>query len=173
MDVMATLAHNARDSRLALFLGLANWFIFVDHIPHNLVSWITLRNYGFSGAADVFVFISGYTAAIVYGRIMLERGVVVGATRVLRRAWQLYAAWIVLFAIYVVAIGDVATRFAAPDILYEFNFAGLVEEPVRTVAHGLIMQSKALNLDVLQLYVLLMACFPLALWAMLRGPGLT
>jgi hypothetical protein len=77
-----------------------------------------------------------------------------------------------LFAIYVVAIGDVAARYAAPDIIYEFNVAGLVEEPVRTVAHGLFLQSKALNLDVLQLYVTLMACFPLVLWAMLRKPGL-
>jgi hypothetical protein len=172
MDIKAVLAQNARDPRLALFLGLANWFIFLDHIPHNMVSWITLRNYGFSGAADVFIFISGYSAASVYANIMLERGVVVGATRVLRRAWQLYAAYVVLFAIYVVAIGDVAVRYAAPDIIYEFKVAGLVEEPVRTVAHGLLLQSKALNLDVLQLYVLLMACFPLVLWTMLRQPGL-
>jgi hypothetical protein len=172
MDIKAVLAPNARDARLDLFLGMANWFIFLDHIPHNTVSWITLRNYGFSGAADVFIFISGYTAAIVYANIILERGVVVGVTRVLRRAWQLYAAYVVLFAIYVVAIGDVAARYAAPDIIYEFNVAGLVEEPVRTVAHGLLLQSKALNLDVLQLYVMLMACFPLVLWTMLRKPML-
>ena len=104
---------------------------------------------------------------------MLERGVIVGATRVLRRAWQLYAAYVVLLALYVVTIGDVATRYAAPDIIYEFNIPGLLDEPVRTVAHGLLLQSRALNLDVLQLYVLLMACFPVVLWMMLRKPGLT
>ncbi len=173
MDTKANLAHSARDPRLDLFLGLANWSIFLDHIPNNMVSWITLRNYGFSGAVDVFIFISGYTAAISYGKIMLERGSIVGSTRVLRRAWQLYAAFIVLFAIYVVSIGDVATRYAAPDIIYEFNIAGLVEEPVRTVAHALLLQTKALNLDVLQLLVLLTACFPLVLWMLLRKPGLT
>ena len=172
MDIKAVLARTARDTRLDLFLGLANWFIFLDHIPHNMVNWITLRNYGFSGAADVFIFISGYTAAMVYANIMLERGVVVGATRVLRRAWQLYAAYVVLFAVYIVAVGDVAARYAAPDIIHEFNLAGLVEEPVLTVGHGLLLQSRALNLDVLQLYVLLMACFPLVLWTMLRKPGL-
>jgi hypothetical protein len=173
MDTKAFLARNARDTRLDLFLGIANWFIFLDHIPKNMVNWITLRNYGFSGAADVFVFIAGYTAALVYAKIMLERGVIVGATRVLRRAWQLYAAYVVLLAIYVVIIGDVATRYAAPDIIYEFNIAGLLEEPVRTVAHGLLLQSTALNLDALQLYVMLMAWFPPVLWMLLRKPDLT
>jgi hypothetical protein len=173
METDTTLAHNARDTRLDLFLGMANWFIFLDHIPNNMVNWITLRNYGFSGAVDVFIFISGYTAAILYARIMLERGTIVGATRVLRRAWQLYAAFIVLFAIYVVSIGDVATRYAAPDIIYQFNLASLLDEPVRTVAHGLLLQTKALNLDVLELLVLLTACFPAVLWMLLRKPGLT
>jgi hypothetical protein len=173
MNANTALVRHARDTRLYLFLGLANWFIFLDHIPNNMVSWITLRNFGFSGAADLFVFISGYTAAMAYAPIMLERGTIVGGTRVLRRAWQLYAAFIVLFAIYAVSIGDVATRYAAPDILYEFNIAGLLDEPVHTVAHGLLLQSKALNLDLLQLLVLLMACFPAVLWLMLPAPGFT
>src|SRR5579863_8869406 len=171
METNATFAQNARDSRLNLFLGMANWFIFLDHIPNNMVNWITLRNYGFSGAVDLFIFISGCTAAMFYAKIMLERGTIVGATRVLRRAWQLYAAFIVLFAIYVVSIGDAATRYAAPDIIYEFNVSGLLEEPVRTVAHGLLLQSKALNLDVLQLLVVLTAGFPFVLWLLLRAPS--
>jgi hypothetical protein len=173
MDIHATLARRSRDARLYLFLGLANWFIFLDHVPNNLVSWITQRNFGFSGAAEVFVFISGYAAALTYAQITLERGAIVGATRVFRRAWQLYAAFIVLYAVYVVLIGDIATRYAAPGIIYEFNMAEFLDEPIRTVAHGLLLQSKALNLDLLQLYVVLMASFPLVLWLMLRTPNLT
>jgi hypothetical protein len=173
MTGTSALVRHARDTRLYLFLGLANWFIFLDHIPNNMVSWITLRNFGFSGSADVFVFISGYAAALAFAPIMLQRGTIVGATRVLRRTWQLYAAFIVLFAIYAVSIGDVATRYAAPDIIYEFNIAGLLEEPVRTVANGLLLQSRALNLDLLQLCVALTACFPVVLWLMLRAPDFT
>jgi hypothetical protein len=173
MDIKALLAANKRDTRLALFLGIANWFIFLDHIPDNVANWITLRNYGFSGAADAFIFISGYIAATVYASMMLERGFIVGATRLFKRVWQLYAAYVVLFIIYIVTIGDAATRYAAPDIIYEFNVAGLVDHPIRTVGHGLLLQSKARNLDALQLYIMLMAFFPPVLWLMLRKPGLT
>ena len=173
MNAITALARHARDTRLYLFLGLANWFIFLDHIPNNLVSSITLRNFGFSGAAELFVFIIGYSAALTYAPIMLERGSIVGATRVFRRAWQLYAAFIVLFAIYAVSIGDIATRYAAPDIVYEFNVVALLDDPVRTITHGLLLQSRAANLDVLQLSVLLMACFPAVLWLMLRVPNFT
>ncbi|NEU96186.1 type II asparaginase [Bradyrhizobium sp. UFLA 03-164] len=39
--------------------GFANWAIYRDHIPNNAVNWITQKNFGFSDAADLFVFISG------------------------------------------------------------------------------------------------------------------
>ena len=173
MDIQANLTTNSHDTRLHLFLGIANWFIFLDHIPHNVVNWITARNYGFSGAADVFIFISGYTAAIVYARMMLERGFIVAGTRIMHRVWQLYGAYVVLFVIYAVSIGSVAAQYADPDIFNEFNVAGLIDHPVRTLGHGLALQSRLLNLDVLQLYTTLMALFPPVLWIMLRWPVLT
>lgn len=104
----AELAARDRDLRLCLLLGIAAWFLFLDHVPHNAVSLLTMRNFGFSGATDLFVFIGGYTAAILYGRMMLERGFVVTATRIFKRLWQLYAAYVVLFVIYIELIGYVA-----------------------------------------------------------------
>ena len=61
MEIHAHLPEKGRDLRLDLFRGIANWAIYLDHIPDNIVNWITTRNYGFSDAADLFVFISGYT----------------------------------------------------------------------------------------------------------------
>src|ERR1700749_787842 len=37
-----------RELRLDLFRGLALWLIFIDHLPPNVLTWLTLRNYGFS-----------------------------------------------------------------------------------------------------------------------------
>src|SRR5258705_5357303 len=72
-----------RELRLDLFRGMALWLIFIDHLPPNLLTWLTIRNYGFSDATEIFIFISGYTAAFVYGRAMLEAGVVVATARIL------------------------------------------------------------------------------------------
>jgi hypothetical protein len=170
MDIRPIFAAHIHDVRIDLFRGLANWFIFLDHIPNDVLNNITVRNFGFSGAADMFIFIAGYATSVVYGKIMLERGYIVGATRVLKRAWHLYAAYIVLFVIYLVAVTSVAARYAAPDIIYEFNVIGVVDHPIRTLAHGLLLQAKPLNLDILQMYIILTAFFPLVLGIMLRMP---
>src|SRR5437868_1156171 len=172
-SMKAELAARDGDLRLCLLLGIAAWFLFVDHVPHNAVSLLTLRNFGFSGATDLFVFVGGYTAAIFYGKMMLERGLIVTATRVFKRLWQLYAAYVVLFVIYIDLIGYVARKSAAPAIIGEFNVTGIVDHTVRTLLYGLLLQAKPLNLDVLQLFIVLMAFFPIVLLGMLHRPNLT
>ncbi len=173
MKIEASLPEKGRDLRLDLFRGVANWAIFLDHIPDNVVNWVTTRNYGFSDAADLFVFISGYTASFVYARMMLERGFIVGATRLTKRVWQLYVAHIILFVIYIVSIGYVAQRYSDPEIINEFNVAGLVDSAVETLRQGLLLKFKPVNLDVLPLYIVLMGLFPPVLWFMLRKPNWT
>jgi hypothetical protein len=167
------LTMRTRDLRVDLVRGIANWSIFVDHIPHNAVNLLTLRNFGFSGATDLFVFVGGYAAALLYGQMAEERGFLITATRILKRVWQLYAAYIVLFVIYIDVIGQVAAKYAAPDIIDEYNVTGIVDHPVRVLAHGLLLQAKPLNLDTLQLVFPLLAALPLILAGMLRWPKLT
>ena len=40
---MPPIAPAGRDLRLDLFRGLALWLIFLDHIPSNIVNWITIQ----------------------------------------------------------------------------------------------------------------------------------
>jgi hypothetical protein len=173
MKIEAILPPKERDLRLDLFRGIANWAIFLNHIPNNAVNWVTTRNYGFSDGADLFVFISGYTAAIVYGRMMRDHGFVIAATRLSKKVWQLYVAHVMLLVIYVAAVGYVALRFQYDNILHEFNVATLVHSPIETLIEGLLLRFKPYNLDVLPLYIVLLALFPFVLWIMLRRPGLT
>jgi len=164
----APVVTTGRDLRLDLFRGLALWLIFLDHIPSNLVAWATIRNYGFSDATEIFVFVSGYTAAFVYGREMNERGFVVAGAHILRRAWQIYVAHVFLFAIYLAEISYVATSFENPLYAEEMNILDFLKQPDVTIVQALLLKFKPSNMDVLPLYIILLLLFPPILWLLLR-----
>jgi hypothetical protein len=105
--------------------------------------------------------------------MMIERGFIVGATRLTKRVWQLYVAHVILFVIYIVAISYLARRFMDSDLINEFNVAGLVDHATETLGQGLLLKFKPVNLDVLPLYIVLMGVFPPILWFMLRQPDVT
>jgi len=158
-----------RDLRLDLFRGLALWLIFLDHVPNNIVSWLTIRNYGFSDATEIFIFISGYTAAFVYGRAMLQRGFVIAGARILKRAWQIYVAHIFLLAIYIAEISYVASSFENPLYVEEMNAVNFLRQPEITIIQALLLKFKPVNMDVLPLYIMLLLLFPAILWVFLRS----
>ena len=173
MRICANFPLAGRDVRLDLFRGLANWAIFLDHIPHEVLSWITVKNYGFSDAADLFVFISGYTAALVFGRVMIERRYAAAASRLAKRAFELYAAHIVVVVIYIGIIASVSREFHDPDDLNQFNVAVFMNMPFREFIQALALRYKPVNLDVLPLYILLLGAFAPALRLMVRKPNWT
>src|SRR5436189_1392966 len=155
-----------RELRLDLFRGMALWLIFVDHLPANILTWFTIRNYGFSDATEIFIFISGYTAAFVYGRAMLEAGTVVATARILRRVWQIYVAHVFLFTIFLAEISYVATSFENPLYSEEMGIMDFLKQPDVTIIQALILRFRPVNMDVLPLYIVLMLFLPLILWLM-------
>ena len=163
-------AATQRDLRLDLFRGLALWLIFLDHIPSNIVSWVTIRNYGFSDATEIFIFISGYTAAFVYGRAMRERGfLIVAGARILKRAWQIYVAHIFLFAIYHGRDRLRRASFENPLYAEEMGILDFLKQPDVTIIQALLLKFKPVNMDVLPLYIVLLLLFPPILWLLLRS----
>ena len=167
---MSPTVPTQRDLRLDLFRGIALWLIFLDHIPSNIVNWFTIRNYGFSDAAEAFVFISGYTAAFVYGRAMRERGFLLASLRILRRVWQLYTAQIFLFIIFIAQIAYVARTFDNPLFAEEMGIIEFLREPQVALVQGLLLTFKPVNMDILPVYIVLLLCFPPVLWLLLRRP---
>src|SRR5580693_9482358 len=161
-----------RDLRLDLFRGVALWGIFLDHIPENVVNWFTIRNYGFSDATEIFIFVSGYTAAFVYGKEMRERGFIIAGAHILRRAWQIYVAHVFLFTIFLAEISYVATSFENPLYAEEMNILDFLKQPDVTIVQALLLKFKPVNMDVLPLYIVLLLLFPPILWLLLRRPTL-
>jgi hypothetical protein len=167
---MKAISPAGRDLRLDFFRGLSLWFIFLNHIPSNTVSWITNRNFGFSDAAEIFVFISGYTAAFVYGRVMLERGFIVASARILKRVWQLYVAFVFLSVIYIAQTAYVAHRFDNPLYADEMVVLHFLQRPEIILAEVLRLRFLLANVNILPLYIILMLLFPITLWLTLRAP---
>jgi hypothetical protein len=162
-----------RDLRLDLFRGVALVFIFLNHIPNNVVSWISNRNYGFCDATEIFVFISGYSAALAYGGAMRRAGFPAAAARILKRCWQVYVAQILLFVIFTAHIAWVAERYANPMYAEEMLIVSFLDEPHIVLAQALLLKFNPANMDVLPLYVILLLGFPPVLKALLVRPHAT
>src|SRR5215831_848335 len=152
---IALPAVGERELRLDLFRGLALWLIFIDHLPPSLLTWLTIRNYGFSDATEIFIFISGYTAAFVYGRALLESGFVVATARILRRAWQIYVAHVFLFTIFLAEISYVATSFENPLYSEEMGIMDFLKQPDVAIIQALLLRFRPANMDVLPLYIVM------------------
>jgi hypothetical protein len=158
-----------RDLRIDACRGIALWCIFLDHVPNNVGSWLTLRNYGFSDAAEVFMFVSGVTCALAYGRARQREGWSGVISRSLRRGWEIYAAFLLLMFACAIMV-YLAGRDHLAD---ESNTRILLEQPGATFAHAAILQYRPVNTDVLPIFVLLHLLFAPLLWLLLRAPNLT
>jgi hypothetical protein len=155
---------NERELRIDLFRGLALWLIFIDHLSPDLLSWFTIRTYGFSDAAEIFIFISGYTAAMVYGRSMFESGFVVATARIMRRVWQIYLAHVFLFTVLLAEIYFLSTRVESTFYPEEMGIVEFFKQPGEALVQALVLRFRPLNMDVLPLYIVLMFFLPLILW---------
>ncbi len=153
-----------RELRIDLFRGLALWLIFIDHMSPDILTWFTIRSYGFSDAAEIFIFISGYTAAFVYGRAMLESGFAVATARILRRVWQIYVAHVFIVAVFLAEIAY--ANFENPFYSQEMRVVDFLTNPGVVLLQTLLLRFRPLNIDVLPLYVVLMFFLPVILWVM-------
>ncbi len=169
VDELPELKCHARDLRIDACRGIALWWIFLDHIPNNIGSWLTLRNYGFSDAAEIFMFLSGVTCALAYGKARRCEGWTAVIRRTLRRSWNIYVAFLLLtlacaILVYLAGGGRIAD---------ESNTRILLDNLGATLARAAILQYRPVNTDVLPLFVLLHLLFAPLLWLLLRLPNVT
>jgi hypothetical protein len=160
----------SRDLRLDFFRGLALLFIFLDHIPFNMMAWLTIHNYGFSDAAEVFIFISGYSAAIAYGRVLRRGGFWAAVTRVLRRCWELYIAHVVLLILFTGLIAIIMWGSDNDFFAEQMQVIQLFQNPLQIIVQALLLKYRPAFFDILPLYIVMLLGFPVLLWIMDRWP---
>ncbi len=163
------LKGHVRDLRIDACRGIALWWIFLDHVPNNIGSWLTLRNYGFADAAEIFMFVSGVTCALAYGKARRCEGWTAVIRRTVRRGWDIYVAFLVLTLACAILVHLAGGGRLADDS----NTRILLDHPGATLAHAVILQYRPVNTDVLPIFVLLHLLFAPLLWLLLRLPNVT
>ncbi len=165
----ANSAPSRRDDRIDFLRGLALLVIFVDHVPKNIFEPFTLHSFAFCDAAEVFFFISGYVAALVYGRTMLRSGFVAAAKKVWRRAGVVYLAQLGMMLAILVLVGLLLDLTGNQTFRWMFRAQWVFEAPLLYIWPALTMHFQPGYLDILPSYVLLLAAFPLVLKGLERN----
>ena len=159
-----------RDHRIDFFRGLALIFIFWDHVPHNPLGQITLRNFGFSDAAEIFVFLAGYAAVLAYGKILARDGYLIACVKILRRAWVLYVVHIFLLAMLMGIVFFANSHVETRDLVEEMGLHHFITNPQQALTDELLLRFKPNLMDPLPLYIVLLAGLPLVLPLLVRKP---
>ncbi|WP_328587872.1 OpgC family protein [Pseudovibrio exalbescens] len=155
-----------RDPRLDFFRGLAMFIIFVAHTPGNTWTlWIPAR-FGFSDAAEIFVFCSGMASAIAFGKVFEERGWWMGTARVSFRVWQVYWAHIALLLLLAGWLAFLQIHgLVGFDYVGRLNLWHLFEDPVFNIPGMLTLTYVPNYFDILPMYLVILALMPVMMLA--------
>jgi hypothetical protein len=135
--------------------------IFIDHVPENVFQHVTQQNFGFSDAAELFVFLSGVSVAVAYGTRFFD-GETVGAVRaVLRRAFTIYWVQILISLLIIAIFVGAAALWHEDDLLEDADV--VVSNPLQTTAAILALLHQLENANILPLYIVLLLMTPLLL----------
>jgi len=166
---MNDLIRQGRDLRADLVRGFALWVILVNHMPGNALGEWTPKNLMLADATEAFVLLAGYAAAIAYGRLMDRQGWLHAATRVLGRVGALYVAHIFLFVVFTAQVGLSASALDQVAYLDELHLDPFRDDPYGALLHALLLTYQPSFLNILPLYIVLLALFAAAL-PLLRRP---
>jgi hypothetical protein len=157
-----------REPRIDILRGFAILTIVLNHLTQAVDAGglrggfiPTPTRYGYSTAAELFVFLSGYMVGLVY----LARPAPIRA--ILRRAGTLWLYDLALLAL-VLPLAAIMT----PAELAFWQFTPFLTTPVQAAIDFATLQHAPRLLDILQLYIILMLVAPVAIALHRRSPAL-
>ncbi|KQI67488.1 OpgC protein [Loktanella sp. 3ANDIMAR09] len=168
----------SRDPRIDAFRGLALVMILIDHMPGNPWEAVTVRNIGFSDAAEAFFVMSGVAAGIAYSPAVDrwlhgEARLWDGMAPMWRRAWTLYCVQIVLTLAAIGMFSWAAGVFFRGEFREMHNLAAIYENTGAALIGLPIMTYQIGYVNILPTYIVLMIAAPFILMAGLRKPWWT
>ncbi len=152
-----------RDPRLDVWRGIAMLIILVAHIQWNPWAAFIPAKFGPSDAAEMFVFCSGYAAAIAFGGTFARLGFWVGTARILHRCWQIYWAHAGLYLVTIVVtlgvmqgLGPTAQNWAG-----QLNVEPLLDDTARNLFAFFTLTYVPNYFDILPMYMVILLMVPI------------
>jgi hypothetical protein len=161
-----------RDPRLDMFRGLALVMIFINHVPGTLYENYTNRNFGFSDAAEAFVFMSGMAAGLAYSSGFRSGSLWLAVTRVWARARQLYFVHIAITMLCLAIFAGAALWFEMPVVLMKNNVEPVLRYPLQSLIGIPLLTHQLGYLNILPLYAVLLLATPAFILIGLKRPWL-
>jgi hypothetical protein len=163
-------AKRPRDRRIDVFRGLALAMIFINHVPGTIFEHLTSRNFGFSDAAEGFVYISGTSAALAYGELMGQPRLWPGISRIWSRAWTLYLVHMMITA-WVIGIAAATLRVGGDPSLFTKDNVQVIFEDMAGVLTGIPLMTHQIGyVNILPMYAVLLLACPWLILAARRAP---
>ncbi|WP_175917153.1 OpgC domain-containing protein [Burkholderia pyrrocinia] len=154
------------------FRGLVLLMIVVDHIGASVLSRVTLHAFALCDAAEVFVFLGGFATASAYGAIAERHGARAAQRRFVRRAMQIYRAFLATSTLMLVA-SAVLDHYGidTPNLALD-DVSVMLASPLTGLAELLTFQRQPYLASVLPMYVLFALASPVLVPFARRHPWL-
>jgi hypothetical protein len=151
-----------RESRVDMLRGISLLCIYVDHIPSDVLNNITLRNFGFSDAAELFVFLAGFASMMAYGRSFARDGAASGLRKIFMRCARIYLFQVALLVATFAIVWIWGKHFGVETD----ELGPIVHGGIHKLVPSLTLRSQPSNLNILPLYVILLTFFPVMYFAL-------
>ena len=161
-----------RIAALDMLRGYALVCIMLDHMPIGVLRNFTLANFAIFDAAELFVLLSGFLVGMVWVKVEAKEGQWAAQKRFLKRAVQVWLA-LVIGAVILALFSALLFALHLNHTTVWFQYSRWIfEHPLGYLATVGLMWMQPNLMDVLALYVLLIATAPVTVPFLLRWPVL-
>jgi len=154
------MSMTSRREELDSLRGLLLVVMTLDHLPTGLQLYAN-QPLGWVSAAEGFVFLSAFLVGRIYSRQLLEKGVAHVRQRLWARAGKLYLVHLALLLFAFTVVAGIAIATGRQTLINHLSF--FFQAPVRATLSGPLFLYQPPLLDILPMYVVLLALSPLLL----------
>ena len=159
-----------RSIEVDLLRGIVLIAIAIDHISMSVLAQATLHAYAYCDAAEVFVFLGGYASASGYASIAARRGERAARHRFLRRAWEIYRAYLLTAVLMLICGAVVASLPIASPLVGESGWTEFAHRPIQGLIEIATLRRQPFLSAVLPMYLLYALSVPVVMPLARRMP---